>query len=413
MNKPTFALVVVLLIFGCLILSETSRGQQNFVYSIEVEGTIDAGISNFVRKAIERAERDNVPLIIKLNTPGGLLSATEEIVGRMMTSEVTIVVWVTPRGAWSASAGTFILMASHVAAMDNGTTIGAAQPRPADSKTINWAAGWIGSIAKDRGRPENTAKLFVTESLTMDPENALAENIIELRATSIEEILDNIGMSGAEVKPINMGIFDQFLRALSNPDVASILFILGFFGLLFEITTPGIGVPGVAGVICLLLAFWGLGVLQINYVGVALVLLGAALAAAEIFTPGFGVFGVGGGIALFLGLMMVGVHKEPWIGGIPSDLVKGIAIAFIIAFGVFIVLVRRSVRKPPAVGKEALIGQVGVAVTGIAPKGLIKLGGELWTATSKQYIKEGELVTVKGIKGITLVVRKHGARKKK
>lgn len=412
MNRRAFALAIGLLILSCLILSETGRGQQNFVYSIEVEGTIDAGISNFVRKAIDRAERENVPLIIKINTPGGLLTSTKEIVDRMLASEVTIVVWVTPKGAWSASAGTYILMASEIAAMDEATAIGACQPRPEDPKTTAYMAEWLGSIAENRGRPKETVELFVTQNLTMDPQEAYDNGVIELRATSIEQILENIGMPGASVEEIKMGLFEKILRVLSNPDVASILFILGLFGLIAEIMTPGIGVPGVAGTICLLLALWGLGVLQINYAGIALVLLGIALIATEIFTPGFGVFGVGGGVALILGVMMVGVYKEPWIGGVSSDLVKGVAIALLIAFAVFFLLIRRTVRKPPVVGKGELIGQVGVAVTGIAPRGLIKLRGELWTATSKEYIKEGERVVVRDVKGIMLVVQKHRARKK-
>ncbi|MDI6884176.1 MAG: nodulation protein NfeD [Hadesarchaea archaeon] len=413
MNKRALALAVGLLILGCLIVSETGRAQQSFVYSIEVEGTIDAGISNFVRKAIDRAERENVPLIIKLNTPGGLLTSTKEIVDRILTAEVKIVVWITPRGAWGASAGTYILVASEVAAMDEATAIGACQPRPEDPKVTAYMAEWLGSIAENRGRPRETVELFVTQNLTMNPKEAYDNGVIELRATSIENILDNIGFSGARVEQINMGLFEKILRVLSDPDVASILFILGFFGLLFEITTPGIGVPGVAGMICLLLGLWGMGVLQINYAGVALLLLGIALIVTEIFTPGFGVFGVGGGLALILGLMMVGVYKEPWVGGVSSDLVKGVAIALLIAFAVFILLIRRTVRKPPVVGKEELIGQVGAAVTGIAPRGLIKLRGELWTATSKEYIKEGEQVVVKDVKGIMLVVQKHRARKKK
>jgi membrane-bound serine protease (ClpP class) len=399
------------MIFGRLVAPNAVQAQQSFVYIIEVDGTIDAGISNFVIKAIDRAERDNVPLIIKLNTPGGLLSATEEIVGRMMNSKVTIVVWVTPRGAWGFSAGTFILMASHVAVMDNATAIGAAQPRPEDPKTTAAMAEWIASIAKERGRPESSARLFVTESKTMGPDEAYESGIIELRASSVTQILDNIGMPGASVEWVEMGIFEKILRVLSNPDVASILFILGFFGLLFEIVTPGIGVPGVAGVICLLLSFWGLGVLQINYVGIALVLLGVALVAAEVFTPGFGVFGIGGGVALILGFMMVGVHKEPWIE-VSGDLIKGVAIAVLIAFAIFVLLVKRSLRKPPAVGKEELIGQVGVVVTDIAPRGLVKLRGELWTATSDEHIGKGEQVIVKDVKGIALVVRKLKRKKK-
>ena len=410
-NKRAFALVACLMMFGFLMASGISRAQQDFVYTIEVEGIIDAGISNFIVKAIERAERDNVPLIIKLNTQGGLLASTKEIVDKMLIAKVKTIVWITPKGAWGASAGTYILMASEFAYMDEATAIGAAQPRPEDPKTTAFMAEWLASIAENRGRPKEIAELFVTQNLTMNPREALDNKIINMIATDINQILDNIGMKGARTEPINMGIFEKVLRVLSHPEIASILLFLGFIGLLFEITTPGIGVPGVAGMICLLLGLWGLGVLQINYVGVALVLLGIVLVAAEIFTPGFGVFGVGGGLSLILGFMMIGIHKEPWIE-VPRGLVQGVAIALLIAFAIFILLVKRSVRKPPAVGKEALIGQVGVAVTGIAPKGLIKLKGELWTATSEQYIKEGEQVVVKDIKGIMLVVKKRKAKKK-
>jgi membrane-bound serine protease (ClpP class) len=303
-------------------------------------------------------------------------------------------------------------MASNVAAMDNATSIGAAQPRPEDPKTTAAMAEWMASVASYRGRPENVARRFVTESFTLGPEEALAAGVIDLRASSVGEILENIGQSGASVVEINMGILENVLRALSNPDVASILFILGFFGLLFEITTPGIGVPGVAGIICLLLSFWGMGVLQINYVGVALVILGVVLLVTEVFTPGFGVFGVGGGLSLVLGLVMVGIYSEPWIARISSDLVKVAAVVILIIFAIFFVLVRRSVRRPSPFGKEELKGKTGMAVTDIAPKGMVKIKGVLWTATSEHKIKKGEQVVVKDAKGITLVVQRHKVKKK-
>ena len=407
MNKRIFVLAIFLIIIGCVATTHLGEAQQGSVYVIEVDGTIDAGISNFIRKSIDRAERDNVTLIIKLNTPGGLLSATEEIVGRMMISKVKIAVWVTPRGAWGASAGTFILIASHVAAMDDVTTIGAAQPRPADPKVISFLAGWIGSIAKDRGRPENIAKLFVTESKTMDQDEAYESGIIDLRATSIDNILDKLDLSGADVVPIEMSIFEKVLRVLSDPNVVSILFIAGLLGILAEITSPGIGVPGIAGVVCLLLALWGLGVLEINYVGVALILLGVVLIAAELFTPGFGVFGIGGGVALFLGLMMI--DKEPWVE-VAGNVAKGAAIVLLAVFVVFIVLARRAMKKPVTVGRETMIGQVGVATTDIAPDGMVRLKGELWRATSEKRIREGEEVVVKDVKGLVLIVEKRGKK---
>ncbi len=409
MNKRILVLAIFLIIFGCIATAHLGKAQQGSVYVIEVDGTIDAGISNFIRKSIDRAERDNVALIIKMNTPGGLLSATKEIVDRMLNAKVKLVVWVTPRGAWAYSAGTFILLASNTAAMDNGTTIGAAQPRPEDPKITAAMAEWIGEVADQRGRPKNVAELFVAQNLTMGPQEALDNGIIELRASSVDEILDNIGLSGARVETLEMGIFEKVLRVLSDPNIVSILFIAGLLGILAEITTPGIGVPGIAGVICLLLAFWGLGVLEINYVGVALILLGVVLIAAELFTPGFGVFGIGGGVALFLGLMMI--DKEPWIE-VAGNVAKGMAIVLLAVFAIFIVLARRAMKKPVAVGKEELIGKIGVAATNIAPEGLVRLKGELWTAVSKVSIKTGEKVVVKDIRGIKLIVVKHRKRRK-
>jgi len=405
MKKRIFVLAIFLIILGCVATAHLGEAQQESVYVIEVDGTIDAGISNFIRKSIDQAERDNVVLIIKMNTPGGLLSATKEIVDRMLNAKVKLVVWVTPRGAWAYSAGTFILLASNTAVMDNGTTIGAAQPRPEDPKVTAAMAEWIGEVADQRGRPKNVAELFVAQNLTMGPQEALDNGIIELRASSVDEILDNIGLSGARVETLEMGIFEKVLRVLSDPNIVSILFIAGLLGVLAEITTPGIGIPGIAGVICLLLALWGLGVLEINYVGVALILLGVVLIAAELFTPGFGVFGVGGGVALFLGLMMI--DKEPWIE-VAGNLAKGAAIVLLALFAILIVLARRAMKKPVTVGREAMVGQVGVATTDIAPDGTVKLKGELWRATSETRILKGEEVVVKDVKGLVLIVEKRG-----
>ena len=380
-----------------------ASAQQSFVYAVEVKGDINAGVADFIEKSIDQAERDNVALIIKLDTPGGLLSATEQIVKRMQGSKVPIVVWVTPRGAWAYSAGTFILLASNIAAMDNGTVIGAAQPRPEDPKVTQAMAEWIEAIARDRGRPPELARSFVENNRTMDPEEALQENVIDLIASNENEILTYIGQSGAEVREIEMGWMSKFLSIISNPQIVIILFILGLFGLIAEVSTPGIGLPGVAGVICLLLAFWGMGVLEINYAGVALIGLGIVLLAYELLTPGFGVFGIGGIAALVLGLIMV--DKEPWIE-VAGAVVKGIILGVVAILGVVLVLVRRTMKKPVVVGKEELIGKVGVVTAALAPEGLVKLRGELWTAVCKEHAKKGEEVIVKDVKGVKLIVKR-------
>jgi membrane-bound serine protease (ClpP class) len=402
-----------LLIFCSLVVSGASRAQQNTVYTVKVEGTIDAGVSNFITRAIDQAERDNAPLIIQLNTPGGILKPTEEIVQRMMNSKVTVIVWVTPTGAWGFSAGTFILIASNVAVMDNATSIGAAQPRPEDPKTTAAMSEWMASVASYRGRPSDMARRFVTESLTLGPEEAIAYGVVNMRASSMDEILENIGKSGASVVEINMGTLDKVLSVLSNPDVAVGLFILGVFCLLYEVVTPGIGISGVSGVIFILLSLVGFGTFQINYVGVALVILGVGALVVEAFVHAFGVLGVSGGISLITGLGLVGIYNEPWIARVSSDLVKVVVVILLIIFAIFVVLVRRSLRRPSLFGKEAIKGKTGIAVTDIAPKGMVKIKGVLWTVTSEHKIKKGEQVIVKDAKGITLVVQRHKVRKKK
>jgi len=402
LNRRLLILVAFIVLLGSSVFTCASA-QQSFVYAVEVKGDINAGVADFIEKSIDQAERDNVALIIKLDTPGGLLSATEQIVKRMQGSKVPIVVWVTPRGAWAYSAGTFILLASNIAAMDNGTVIGAAQPRPEDPKVTQAMAEWIEAIARDRGRPPELARSFVENNRTMDPEEALQENVIDLIASNENEILTYIGQSGAEVREIEMGWMSKFLSIISNPQIVIILFILGLFGLIAEVSTPGIGLPGVAGVICLLLAFWGMGVLEINYAGVALIGLGIVLLAYELLTPGFGVFGIGGIAALVLGLIMV--DKEPWIE-VAGAVVKGIILGVVAILGVVLVLVRRTMKKPVVVGKEELIGKVGVVTAALAPEGLVKLRGELWTAVCKEHAKKGEEVIVKDVKGVKLIVKR-------
>jgi membrane-bound serine protease (ClpP class) len=406
-SRRLLVLVAILALLGSLALASAEDAQQDFVYSIEIKGDINAGTADFISKSIDRAERDNTALIIKLDTPGGLLSATEDIVDDILRDRVRTAVYVTPPGSWAYSAGTFILLSSNVAAMDHNTALGAAKPIPSDEKTVNAMATWIKTIAENRGRPPEIAENFVRESDTMTSEEALEENVIDLIADNIDEVLVYMGLEGAEVREIEMGWVSKFLSIISNPQIVVILFILGLFGLIAEITTPGIGLPGIAGVICLLLALWGMGIVEVNYVGVVLIGLGAILLAYEVLTPGFGVFGGGGIAALVLGLMMV--DKEPWVE-VVGNVAKGIVLGVVAALSILLLLVRRAMRRPVAVGKEDLIGKIGVATTNLAPKGFVRLKGERWSAVCKGRIRKGEKVVVKGVKGITLIVKRHRRR---
>lgn len=403
MKKIALGKICLILLMISLLIPSTQAQEQSRVYTITVDGEIGAGVAEYVVRSIDKARNENATIVIKMDTPGGLLSSTEKIVQRMLEEDNGIAVWVTPRGSWAFSAGTYILLASNVAAMDNGTSIGSAQPRPEDPKVTNAMAQWIEEIAILRGRPATVAREFVINNLTMGPENALQENMIDVVAPDIETLLVHMGLENAEVQELGRGFIDGFLDAISNPQLVLLLFIFGFFGILAEITTPGVGLPGIAGVICLILAFWGMGVLALDYAGLGLIGLGLLMLGYELFTPGFAVFGIGGIIAIALGLIFVG--KEPWVV-VAGDIFKGLIIGTVVILAVMFGMLRKSLKKPPVVGDMELVGKRMVVVKDLKPKGLVKYKGELWTAVSRTPTKKNEEVVVKSVKGNVLQVKK-------
>lgn len=377
----------------------TSPTEDDFVYFTEIKGNIDGGTSHHLNNAINKAETDEVPLIIKLNTPGGLLSPTKDIVDRILESEVKIIVWVHPKGAWAYSAGTYILISSDFAVMDDGTSIGAAEPRPPDNKTLEAMIQWIGEIAETTDRPSEIAREFVSKNRTMGPREALDFNVIDLRANNISDILYSIGTPDANTREISEGLLSQLLSILSHPQIAIILFIIGLLGIATEVTTPGIELPGVIGVICLLFSLWGLYVIEIWPLGLLLLLLGVILICIEILEPGFGIFGVGGFISLLSGLWIIGDKiggGEPWIEIVSKTMIWGILI-LISLLTVIIFVIRKSLKKPVKTGMEAIIGEIGRAKTGISTDGVAHVRGESWKATSIGEIRKGELIIVEDV----------------
>lgn len=404
-SKVFLIIVVGLISIGFILpVSEASPSGET-VYIIEIDDeSIDAGTSQYVGNAINHAEKNNSPLIIKLDTPGGLLEPTKKIVDRILDSDVMVVCWVSPDGAFAYSAGTYILMASDIAVMDNGTSIGAAEPRPSDNKTVSAMISWIRGIADTQDRPGSIAEKFVTNNKTMGPENAFRENVVDLIAANRGEVLDYLGTPQANIKRIDRGIVSDLLGFLSSPQIAILFLILGMLGLAAEVTTGGVGVPGIAGGLFLLLAFFGLRVLAISTLGFFLSVLGAVLLAMEVFQPGFGAFGIGGGVMLFLGILFIG--EEPWVQ-ISGTFVRAAGIGLILAFGVFVWIVRKSRGKEVKTGMESMIGERGVAIQDIDPEGVIRIRGERWAAASDEQIDKGEEVIVREIKeksGVTTFI---------
>jgi membrane-bound serine protease (ClpP class) len=397
---------------------------------LTVDGTIVPVIADYIDRGISQAERNDATVcIIELDTPGGLLDSTEKIVQKIMNANVPIVVYVSPKAAWAASAGTFITLSAHIAAMTPGTTIGAAHPVAAGGeeipedqmqKIVEFSAKWMRTIAEERGRNMEQAELAVTQSKSFTDVDALEYNLIDLRADNLENLVSGIDgwevtlASGQEViidttdsvsTRNEMNAVERFLHVISDPNIAYILFTLATIGLMVEFYNPGLIFPGVAGGISLLLAFYSLGVLNAYWGGIALMLLAIGLFIAEYFTTSFGLLTAGGVIALVAGSLILFSHS-PGIE-VNRGLIAGVT-AGIAAFAVFVVgAIVRGQRRRKATGVEGMIGTIAIAKSPLDPTGTVLAQGELWTAISEGgRIAPGDEVIIDKVEGLKLWVTK-------
>jgi len=416
-------------IFGGLGSSIISASNPT-IELLHVEGTILPVVADYIDRGIDHAEEENAAAcIIELDTPGGLLDSTDEIVTTIMNAQVPVVVYVSPKGAWAASAGTFITLCGHIAAMTPGTTIGAAHPVAAGGEEIpedymkkitEFSAKWMKSIAEDRGRNVEEAQLAVTESKSFTDVEALECNLIDLRADNLESLLSQIdgwkvtlangdevilNTEGAEPVRNEMTALERFLQTLSDPNIAYVLFTLATIGLITEISSPGLIFPGVAGGICLFLAFYSLGVLNAYWGGIALILLAVGLFVAEYFTTSFGLFTAGGVTALVFGSLIL-FSRSPGIE-VDRGLIAGVAVA-VSAFAIFIIgAIIRGQRRRKATGAEGMLGKQAIAKTPLDPSGKVLAEGELWAATSEgDKIAPGEEVMITKVEALKLWVAK-------
>lgn len=403
--------------------------------------------SGYLQRALREAiESGAVCLIIELDTPGGLLESTRTIVKDLLASRVPIVVYVAPSGARAASAGVFITLASHVAAMAPATHIGAAHPvqmggapgqppdqEPAsdsptpstmDEKILNDTVAWVRSIAVLRGRNEEWAEKSVTESVSIPSTEALELNVIDVLADDISDLLRQIDgwevelESGTviletvdvEVVRIEMWWGEMLLSVISNPNIAFLLLMLGFYGLLFEFYSPGWGISGTLGAICIILAFFGLAVLPINYAGLALIFLGIGLFVAEAFFTSFGILTVGGAVCLILGGIMlvdtpVPIMRISWSVVVPVAIASA-AIAFFLVSRVV-----KTHRTRVQTGEEGLLEEIGVVFEPFKEKegqyaGVVQIHGEIWQAVCTRPLRSGDEVNILSRTNLTLNVRK-------
>ena len=395
---------------------------------ITVDAPITPTIAEHIIRSIDRAVKDrSEALIIRLNTPGGLVDSTNNIVIKMMASEVPTVVYISPSGGRAASAGVFITLSANIAAMAPTTHIGAASPvqmqgkmdETMEKKVMNDLAAMIRGIAEKRGRNAAWAEDAVRKAVSITETEALKLKVIDLIAPDVPSLLKQLDgrtvdvvlgkrtlhTANATVREVGMGFRQKVLGIISNPNLAYILMILGFYGLYFELSNPGAIFPGVAGAICLILAFYALQTLPINYAGLMLIVLGIALFIMEAFITSHGVLGVGGTIAMLLGSMMLIDSPIPalrisWAVIIP--VVAASALLFIVTLTVAI----RAQRSKVDTGREGLIGLVGKALTDIGEDGQVFIRGEYWNARSDEPVVKGDRVMVVAVDGLRLQVRK-------
>jgi membrane-bound serine protease (ClpP class) len=413
------------------LISTSTSADTPVITVLRVEGTIVPVVADYIERGISQAEEDNATVcIIELDTPGGLLDATEEIVQAIMNADVPVVVYVSPRGSWAASAGTFITLSANIAAMAPSTTIGAAHPVagggqeiPEDQmkKITEFSAKWMKTIAQERGRNFEEAQLAVTESKSFTDVDALEANLIDLRADTLQSLIAEIDgtpvtlASGEEVvidtdgyqlTREDMSVIERFLHAISDPNIAYILLSVGSIGIIAEIYSPGTFFPGIIGAISLLMAFYSLGVLDANLGGILLILLAFGLFIGEVLTTTFGIFTAGGIAALVLGSLILFpgggslFQVNPW-------LIATVVIVITLVFVFVISRILRAHRRQASTGREELSGKTAVAKETLDPEGIVLLKGERWTAIAeKGPVKPGEEVTVTKVDGLILHVTK-------
>jgi membrane-bound serine protease (ClpP class) len=399
------------------------------VLSIKLDATINPATADFIHRAIEVAEKErSTCLLIHLNTPGGLLKSTRVIVSDILESPVPVVVYVSPGGAHAGSAGVFITMAAHIAAMAPGTNIGAAHPVSTQgemdtimsAKATNDAMAFIRSIAAKRGRNAEWGAQAVHNSVSLTETEALENNVINLIASNDQELLNQIdGKSitvstgtvalqtkNASTKSLEMGWGEKMLNILSDPNVAYILFLLGLYGLIFELYSPGAIFPGIIGGICIILALYAMHTLPVNYAGLALIIFGVILFLLEIKIVSHGLLAIGGVISLLLGSMMLIRTDETWAMASLSWSVILTAVGVTSLFFLFVVgMGLKAQRVKPVMGLEAMIGETGQSISELNPAGTVRMHGEIWRAVSPAgLIPEGKKVVVTGFMNFTLQV---------
>ncbi|MGB3343530.1 MAG: nodulation protein NfeD [Aequorivita sp.] len=423
-----FPLKVFLIIVG-LVFSNFANAQK--VVVLELNTPIYPATADYINNGLDKAAEENaVCVVIKINTPGGMMDPTREIVGKIMSTPIPIISFVTPSGAHAGSAGAFVALAANIAAMSPGSNIGASHPvllgsipdSIMNAKMTEDSAAFIRSIAEHRKKDTTLIMQMVTNSRSFSAQQALNSNIIDLTANNLNELLNKIDgwtvhlnsgndiilhTASAEVKTVEMGQQQKFLTYLSNPNLMYVFLIMGLMGLFFEFSNPGGLVPGIVGAVFLILAGYGMSVLPIDFTGLALIIVGIILFVLEIKFQSYALLSIGGVICLFLGSMFLiddtqsfDVLHISWSVLISSVVVISAFFIFLVFFGIKAQFGKRKT------GYETLVGMKGIAMETLAPEGRVRVNGEFWNAVAEEGAIEAETeIEVVAVKQFKLTVK--------